>query len=601
VSLLAFGAVLVRVGTLQTVDAARYTALGESQRVRSVVLPAERGTIFDRNGAELALTVPKQTIWADPRLIADPARAAGLLTPILGGDPAALTDRLARDADFVYVARQIDDMSAQRVAGLHLDGVFLIEEPGRASPSGELARSILGRVDIDNIGVSGIEGSYDARLTGVPGRLVRERDGEGRTIPVGRQSVEPALPGDDLVLTIDRSLQFATEQALLRQVMAVGARGARAILMDPNTGDVFAMANVVIDSETGQPIVSSANEAVTSVFEPGSVNKVITAAAAIEESLVNPDTVLQVPDRLQVADHLFSDHDPHAVTSWSVRDIVTRSSNIGTIMMAQMLGKDRIDEYLRRFGLGTRTALDFPGESAGLMLDPNDWSGTSIGSIPIGQGISVTALQMLEVYNVIANGGSYVAPRLVAATIDADGNRHDAPPAEQEHVVSAETATKVNEMLQQVVASNEGTGFRAAVPGYSVAGKTGTARKPNDNGLPGYKAGAYVSSFAGYLPAEDPQLSIIVVIDEPSTSIYASVVSAPVFAELANVAVRQLRIVPPEPLPGGAIDVTPEAPAGTAPTPGDIADAGPITAPPSTAASTSTALPADASTTSSTP
>ncbi len=375
VSLLAFGAVLVRVGTLQTVDAARYTALGESQRVRSVVLPAERGTIFDRNGAELALTVPKQTIWADPRLIADPARAAALLTPILGGDPAALTDRLARDADFVYVARQIDDMAAQRVAGLHLDGVFLIEEPGRASPSGELARSILGRVDIDNIGVSGIEGSYDARLTGVPGRLVRERDGEGRTIPVGRQSVEPALPGDDLVLTIDRSLQFATEQALLRQVMAVGARGARAILMDPNTGDVFAMANVVIDSETGQPIVSSANEAVTSVFEPGSVNKVITAAAAIEEGLVNPDTVLQVPDRLQVADHLFSDHDPHAVTSWSVRDIVTRSSNIGTIMMAQMLGKDRIDEYLRRFGLGTRTALDFPGESAGLMLDPNDWSG----------------------------------------------------------------------------------------------------------------------------------------------------------------------------------------------------------------------------------
>ena len=441
-SVLAFGAVLVRVGTLQTVGAARYTALGESQRVRSVVLPAERGTIFDRNGAELALTVPKQTIWADPRLIADPARAAALLTPILGGDPAALTDRLARDADFVYVARQIDDMSAQRVAGLHLDGVFLIEEPGRASPSGELARSILGRVDIDNIGVSGIEGSYDARLTGVPGRLVRERDGEGRTIPVGRQSVEPAQPGDDLVLTIDRSLQFATEQALLRQVMAVGARGARAILMDPHTGDVFAMANVVIDSETGQPIVSSANEAVTSVFEPGSVNKVITAAAAIEEGLVNPDTVLQVPDRLQVSDHLFSDHDPHAVASWSVRDIVTRSSNIGTIMMAQMLGKDRIDDYLRRFGLGTRTALDFPGESAGLMLDPKDWSGTSIGSIPIGQGISVTALQMLEVYNVIANGGSYVAPRLVAATIDADGNRHDAPPAEQEHVVSAETAAQ---------------------------------------------------------------------------------------------------------------------------------------------------------------
>ena len=311
------------------------------------------------------------------------------------------------------------------------------------------------------------------------------------------------------------------------------------------------MANVDVDPKTGQPVVSSANEALTAVFEPGSVNKVITAAGAIEEGLVNPDTVLQVPDHLQVSDHLFSDHDPHAVASWSVTDIVTRSSNIGTIMIAQMLGKQRIDEYLRKFGLGDKTALDFPGESAGLMLDPKDWSGTSIGSIPIGQGISVTAMQMLEVYNVIANGGKYVAPRLVDATIDGAGARHDAPPAAQREVVSAETAAKVNAMLQNVVASQDGTGFRAAVPGYTVAGKTGTARKPNDNGIPGYKTGAYVSSFAGYLPAENPQVSIIVVIDEPSTSIYASVVSAPVFAELANLAVRQLRVAPAAPIPLG--------------------------------------------------
>jgi cell division protein FtsI (penicillin-binding protein 3) len=589
VTVLAFSAVLVRVGTLQTVDAERYTALGESQRVRAVVLPAERGTIFDRNGAELALTVPKQTVWADPRLVTDPARAASLLAPILGADPAVLTTRLSREADFVYVARQIDDSMAQRVAGLHLAGVFLIDEPGRASPSGELARSIVGRVDIDSKGVSGIEGEYDARLAGVPGRLVRERDAQGHTIPVGRQSIEPAQPGDDVVLTLDRSLQFATEQALLRGVVAAGARGARAIIQDPRTGDILAMANVDIDPATGQPVVSSANEAVTAVFEPGSVNKVITASAAIEEGLVNPDTVLQVPDQLQVSDHLFSDHDPHAVTSWSVTDIVTRSSNIGTIMIAQMLGKDRIDEYLRKFGLGAKTSLDFPGESAGLMLDPKDWSGTSIGSIPIGQGISVTALQMLEVYNVIANGGMYVAPRLVAGTIDGGGARHDAPPSEQRRVVSAETAAKVNGMLENVVASKDGTGFRAAVPGYSVAGKTGTARKPNDNGIPGYKTGAYVSSFAGYLPAENPQVSIIVVVDEPTASIYASVVSAPIFAELANLAVRQLRVAPGTPLPAGATDVTPDLAPGTAPTAADLADAGP--APASTAAPTAASTP----------
>ncbi len=583
---------------LQTVDAARYTALGESQRVRAVVLPAERGTIFDRNGAELALTVPKKTVWADPRLVTDPTRAASMLAPILGTDPVALATRLSRQADFVYVARQIDDSAAQRVAGLHLSGVFLIDEPGRVSPSGELARSIVGRVDIDSKGVSGVEGEYDARLAGVPGRLVRERDAEGRTIPVGRQSVEPAQPGDDVVLTLDRSLQFATEQALLRGVVAAGARGARAIIQDPRTGDVLAMANVDVDPATGQPVVSSANDALTSVFEPGSVNKVITASAAIEEGLVNPDTVLQVPDQLQVSDHLFSDHDPHAVASWSVTDIVTRSSNIGTIMIAQMLGKDRIDEYLRKFGLGEKTALDFPGESAGLMLDLKDWSGTSIGSIPIGQGISVTALQMLEVYNVIANGGMYVAPRLVAGTIDSGGGRHDAPPSEQRRVVSAETAAKVNGMLENVVASKDGTGFRAAVPGYSVAGKTGTARKPNDNGIPGYQTGAYVSSFAGYLPAENPQVSIIVVVDEPTASIYASVVSAPIFAELANLAVRQLRVAPAAALPAGATDVTPEVAPGTAPTPADIADAGPAPVLPSTTAPVSSAA---ASTASSTP
>ncbi len=483
--------------------------------------------------------------------------------------------------------------------GLHLSGVFLIDEPGRVSPSGELARSIVGRVDIDSKGVSGIEGEYDARLAGVPGRLVRERDAEGRTIPVGRQSVEPAQPGDDVVLTLDRSLQFATEQALLRGVVAAGARGARAIIQDPRTGDVLAMANVDVDPATGQPVVSSANDALTSVFEPGSVNKVITASAAIEEGLVNPDTVLQVPDQLQVSDHLFSDHDPHAVASWSVTDIVTRSSNIGTIMIAQMVGKDRIDEYLRKFGLGEKTALDFPGESAGLMLDLKDWSGTSIGSIPIGQGISVTALQMLEVYNVIANGGMYVAPRLVAGTIDSGGGRHDAPPSEQRRVVSAETVAKVNGMLENVVASKDGTGFRAAVPGYSVAGKTGTAcgsrtttasrdTRPARTCPPSLatcrprtRRSRSSSSSTSRRPRSTRASCRRRSSPSSRTSRCASSASAPAAA-----------------LPAGATDVTPEVAPGTAPTPADIADAGPAPVLPSTSAPASSAA---ASTASSTP
>ena len=374
--------------------------------------------------------------------------------------------------------------------------MFLIDEPGRVSPSGELARSIVGRVDIDSQGVSGVEGEYDERLAGVPGRLVLERDAQGRTIPVGRQSVEPAQPGDDLVLTIDRSLQFETEQALLRQVAAVGARGARR--SSRTRGRAMCSRWRTWTSTRHRPaVVSSANEALTAVFEPGSVNKVITASAALEEGLVNPDTVLQVPDRLQVSDHLFSDHDPHPVASWSVTDIVTTSSNIGTIMIAQKLGKDRIDEYLRRFGFGDKTALDFPGESSGLMLDPKDWSGTSIGTIPIGQGIAVTAMQMLEVYNVIANGGMYVAPKPRRRD---DRWRGSAARQPARRAAPRRVCRDCGEGERHAA---ERGGFqrrhrhRAAVPGYTVAGKTGTARKPNDNGIPGYKTGAYVSSFAG--------------------------------------------------------------------------------------------------------
>jgi cell division protein FtsI (penicillin-binding protein 3) len=255
--------------------------------------------------------------------------------------------------------------------------------------------------------------------------------------------------------------------------------------------------------------------------------------------------VLTVPDHLQVADHEFRDHDPHPTAQWTPTDILATSSNIGTIMLGQELGPTRVDQYLRRFGFGAPTALDFPNESAGIMRDVENWSGTSIGSIPIGQGVAVTAMQMLAAYNVIANGGVYVEPRLVLGSIDAAGERHDTPPPATEQVVSEATAGAVRDMMVAVV--DAGTGREAAIDGYSVAGKTGTARKPQDNGTYQDAAGNYhyVTTFAGFVPAEDPQLSIIVVIDEPSASTYASAVSAPVFAELARYGLRQFRIPPP--------------------------------------------------------
>jgi cell division protein FtsI (penicillin-binding protein 3) len=542
---LLFLVVVGRLTQLQVVDGAPLEALGQQQRTRSVELAADRGSMLDRHGNDLALSLPRPTIYADPSQIDDPAATAIALAPVLGIPVVDLTARLASDGEFAWVARQVSHEQAAAVADLHLAGIHQVDEQARIRPSDDLLRSVLGSVNVDSAGRAGLELQYDGVLVGDPGEVVLERDPNGRTIPGSRHEVTPARSGDDLVLTIDLGLQYAAESALAAQIERMGARAGTVIISVPGTGEILAMANLEVPGDGGAAVPTGNNLALTAVFEPGSVNKVITLAAALEEGVISPTSVLAVPDELQVSDHLFTDHEPHPTSSWTPTDILATSSNVGTIMLARELGPDRIDSYLRRFGFGERTALDFPNESPGLLLDPGNWSGTSIGSIPIGQGIAVTPMQMLSAYNVIANGGRYVEPRLVLATIDADGERHDATPAASEQVVSETTARAVRDMMVAVV--DAGTGRQAAIDGYAVAGKTGTARKPQDNGTYQDAAGNYhyVTTFAGFVPAQDPQLSIIVVIDEPSASTYASAVSAPVFAELARYALRQYRIPPP--------------------------------------------------------
>lgn len=547
VLLVGFGAIVVRLVDVQAVGGQRYAAFGASQRFQDIALPADRGSIFDRNGNDLAISIPQRTIWADPRLVEDPAAVASQLAPLLGLDAAgslALAAKLGAGNQFTYVARRVDDQVANAVAALELPGIFFLDEPERFTPAGDLARSVLGQVGVDNEGLSGLELQYDDLLTGEPGELVIEKDPDGRTIPGGERQLEPAARGDDLVLTIDRSMQYETERALAAQIAAKGAKGGVAIVSRPDTGEILALANMVTDPETGAVAAVGNNMAVTAVYEPGSVNKVITVAAALEEGLVAPSTEIVVPDRLQVSDHLFRDAEAHPTESYSVTRILTESSNVGTIKLAQMLGKERLDTYLRRFGMGARTALDFPNEAPGILLDPADYSGTSIGSIPIGMGIAVTAMQMLEAYNVLANGGVYVPPKLVLETVDAGGESHPTVAGEPRRVVSESTAARMRDMLANVVA--EGTGTRGGITGYTVAGKTGTARKPLPTGgyqdAQGYR---YVATFAGFVPAERPELSIIVVIDEPVGDIYGGLVAAPVFADLAQYGLRLFRIPPP--------------------------------------------------------
>lgn len=533
-----FAVVAARLVQVQAVSRSSYAAVGESQRLRSVVLPAGRGAIFDRNGRDLALSIPQQTIWANPHLVTDPAGAARALARVVGVDERVLRDRLSSDAGFVYVKRKVDDATAKKVKALDLDGVFFVDEPKRFLPAGDLALPVLGVVGLDNEGLAGLELQYEKRLAGRPGELSVERDPFGHEIPAGQREFVPAEPGDDLVLTLDRSLQYEVERSLRAEIEQANAKGGIAVVMNPRTGEILAMANLSRDPESGRVVPSVNNEAVTSVYEPGSVNKVITISAAIEEGLVAPDTTLAVPDHLLLGGHVFTDHDPHPVKQWTVTDVMANSSNIGTIMIGQKLGKQRIDAYLRKFGLGSKTGLGFPGEPRGLLLDPAKWSGSSMGSVPIGYGLAATALQMLGAYNTIANGGVWVAPKLVKATVDANGDQHPTPAPARRRVVSARTAEQVNAMLQQVV--EHGTGTAAAIDGYTVAGKTGTARKPFAGG---YKQGAYMASFAGFVPAEDPQLSAIVVLDEP-VPIYGGTVSAPVFADVAQYALRLFRIPP---------------------------------------------------------
>jgi len=552
---LLFGVVVVRLGYVQVVGADRYVDYGDEQRIQPIEVAGGRGSIFDRNGRDLAISIPQTTVAADPSVVAAPATAAHRLAPVLGLDETDLLKKLTGEGRFVYLARQVDDNVAAAVKALHIDGVITFHEQARFNPAGDLARALLGEVGVDNDGLSGLEQAYDGDLAGRNGRLVVERDPAGRTIPAGRHQLDPAVPGDDLVLTLDSSLQYTVEGILAGQIDATGAQGGIAIVSNPETGEVLALANQQRDPATGAVANATNDLAVTANYEPGSVNKLITLSAALEEGLVTPETVVDVPSALRVADHTYYDSHAGALT---VTDILAKSSNVGTIKLAQQLGKARLDEYLRKFGFGRTTGLGLPHEENGELPNLDDWYGTSIGSIPIGHGISVTAMQMLYAYNVIANDGVYQPPRLVNATVDEDGHRHPVAPADPRRVVSPTTAARMRAMLTQVIAT--GTGKAAAIDGYDAAGKTGTARKPQPGG--GYTDDAgnyhYISTFAGFLPADDPKLSIIVVIDEPTTSPYAAQVAAPAFAEIGRHALRLLGIPPTaQPRAPLAIDAPP--------------------------------------------
>ena len=537
----------VRVFMLQTVHRADYYAASVDQRTRVDVVRASRGVIFDRNGDELALSVPAVTVYADPREITDALGTARQLAVYLALTPeeeAALAGKFTKaGSKFAYIARGLTEEQAEVILNLAMPGIYSYVEPSRQIESG-VAQAVIGRTDPDGQGTSGLELQFNDLLAGADGQRIREVDKRGRSIAGQSTTTATPVPGDDLVLTLDKTIQFHADAALLDRVERLGAKGGTAIVMDTRTGDIYAMSNVKRNDE-GRVVVASGNFAAVEAYEPGSVAKVFSVSAAMNEGKVTPETVFSVPGITVIDGFPIRDAWPHPTMDMSVRTIISESSNIGTMMAGQTIAPEKMHEYLSNFGFGRTTGLDYPGESRGILRDAKKWRGTERFTVSYGYGLASTALQLVAGVNTVANGGTYVAPRLISATIDKNGAKVAAAPSETRRVVTEDTAAAMTSMLRDTVCT--GTGELAQVKGMQVAGKTGTGYKAQDNGTYSTDAGArkYFASFVGYFPAAAPRITVLVSIDEPSSSSrdrFGGTAAAPVFARLVPTIMRELGI-----------------------------------------------------------
>jgi cell division protein FtsI (penicillin-binding protein 3) len=530
---LAFGVAFLRAAWLQGVRAASYGRLASNQHSEEVTIPAARGTLYDRGGVQLAIGEQATTVYADPRTVTDPRSEAATVAKIMRLDENEVYALLAdRTRGFVYVARKADSALAAKLARKGLPGLGFYHEEQRFYPQFNLAAQVLGYAGVDNKGLAGLELSLNRQLAGRPGRERIVKDASGQAIDTITSRTE--RDGEDVYLTLDHTLQSNAQAVLRDTVRKWHAKSATAIVLDPATGAVRAMAVAPGFDANDYPKVwrvFQRNRAVTDTYEPGSTFKLVTVAGALSDRLVSPTTRFTLPYSIQVADRVVHDAEPRGTETMTVAHILSHSSNVGAITLAQKLGKQRLVRWIKRFGFGKLTGIDFPGESQGIVLPEERWSGSSIGNIPIGQGIAVTPIQMASAYAAIANRGLWVQPHLV----DHVGDGAPKVPGRR-RIVTQWVARQIMAMLKNVVA--EGTGTLAEVPGYQVAGKTGTAAKPDERG--GYSDSRYVASFVGVVPASRPRLVILVSVDEPQGAIWGGVVAAPAFSQIAKFGLQYL-------------------------------------------------------------
>ncbi|MFG2140665.1 peptidoglycan D,D-transpeptidase FtsI family protein [Streptomyces sp. NPDC048650] len=580
---------VVRLFQVQAVDSGAFAAKANENRYVPVKLAAERGAITDRGGVALASTVDAYDITADPSLLAPdktkiddaPQRAAALLAPILHEDRGTLVGKLAkRQTRYVLLARQQTPQVWKRIKDLRrtldaraaaapahtprpdvLVGIFADRHSKRIYPNKDLASGVLGFVNGEGKGRGGIEAQLDKGLAGKEGKLVYAQSG-GRRVPTAGAQEHPAVPGSDVQLTLDRDIQWAAQQAISEQVAKSGADRGYVVVQDTRSGEILALANSpgfdpndISRAEPG----ALGNAALTDAYEPGSTSKLMSMAAILEEGAATPATRVTVPNRLHRGDRLFADDVDHKTWHLTLNGVLAKSSNIGTILAAGQLGRTQpqanqvLYSYLRKFGIGRPTGLGFPGETDGILAEPQDWNTSQQYTIPFGQGLSLNAVQAASVYSTIANGGERIAPSLVRGSTGPDGRYTPAPKPDRNRVVSKKTATTLATMLESVVDDQEGTGAKAKIDGYRVGGKTGTSNRvdPETGRYRGYTA-----SFAGFAPADKPRITVYCAIQNPTKgSYFGGQICGPIYRQVMEFALKTLQ-VPPTGTPSPRLPVT---------------------------------------------
>jgi cell division protein FtsI/penicillin-binding protein 2 len=541
---LAFAGTLARAAWLQVVRGPQLAARAKSQHHELVKIPAGRGTIFDRTGVPLAIDEQMTTVYADPRLVRDPRKVALDSNAILGANANILYQQLLdKRSQFVYVQRFADPAKALLLEKKNLAGVDFEPAEKRVYPQHTVGSQVIGYAGTDNTGLEGLEITYNKPLAGRTGEETIVRDPFGRAIDVVSSKSEQ--PGQDIFTTIDHTIQANAEAVLKQTVAQWHAKDAVAIVLDPKTGGVLAMAQAPGYDANDSNVVSQAlqrNRAVTDTYEPGSTFKLVTITGALSQGIVTPNTKFTLPYKLRYGpcdQCTVHDAEVRPTETLSVAQILAQSSNVGAVTIAGKLGAPALAKWVQHFGFGQPTGIDFPGESSGSVLPLNQWSETTIGNVPIGQGVSVTPIQMASVYAAVANGGTWIQPHLV--------NSIDGRPAgnwKHRRIISPAVNAELKTMLTGVVADAGATGNEAAIPGYSVAGKTGTAQEPDGHG--GYSTYNYDATFVGMVPAKNPKLVVLVMVEEPRGSIFGGVVAAPAFAQIAKFDLQYMEIPPDE-------------------------------------------------------